>query len=211
MLPLIGIHGKANSGKDTLADMLIKMDSADGMRYSFADPVKLTASSMFGIPIEHFYEREIKEIDNVFWGISPRKMAQIVGTDMARNCFDDQIWIKRAHIEINNLPRISPWLKFVVIPDVRFENEADFIRRNGGKLIHITRPDQRVIQESDHESENGITFKDGDVQFVNGSTLMELEILAKSFYLYEIEKDEHAKELIEQLLDETPEIKRSYQ
>jgi len=210
MLPIIGITGLAGSGKDTLADMLISTGKNTGIRYSFADPVKKAASVMFGVELSRFYDRIIKESTHIFWGISPRKMAQLVGTDMARNVFDDQIWIKRAKIEIQNMPAKSPWLEFVAIPDVRFENEADFIRENGGKLIHIRRPGQEVIKESDHESENGVKFKQGDVEFVNGSTLMELELLAKAFYLHEIEKNANSKELIEQMLDETEEIKASY-
>lgn len=216
MLQVIGITGLAGSGKDTLAEMLINMSTESdisnlsGYHYSFADPVKKVASVMFGVPEHMFYDRDLKETINIFWGISPRKMAQLVGTDMARNCFNDQIWIMRAKAEMKSIALNMPHVEFIVIPDVRFDNEADFIREMDGKLIHIDRPNQKVIEESDHESENGITFKKGDVEFVNGSTLMELELLAKAFYLHEIKKDKNAKHIIEKILNETPEIKASY-
>ena len=204
---IIGITGKAGSGKDTLAEMLIDLSHATMCPYSFADPVKEATAAMFGIMTEDLYCRDTKEKVNEFWGISPRKMAQIVGTDMARNCFSDKIWLMRAEAEIIKIKTLSPWITTVVIPDTRFENEADWVRAQGGKLIHIDRPNQTIIEESQHESENGIEFIQGDVQFTNGASLGELNVLAKAFYLHEIEKNANSKELIEQILDEKETIK----
>ena len=184
---LVGITGKAGAGKDTLASFLLEAhmdESRIGKQIAFADPVKKATAEMYGIPLNNLYDRELKETVDAFWGISPRQMAQLVGTDMARNVFDDQIWIKRAQKEIKNNEKAD----LFVITDVRFENEAEFIRESGGYLIHIKRPDDEgSVTGSDHESENGVSLVEGnDIEFVNGGSLDELKLLARVFYAYEI-------------------------
>ena len=138
------------------------------MKYSFADPLKQACAAMFGIPLEDFYDDDKKEIVNEFWGFSPRQMAQLLGTEGGRQLFRNDIWIKRAEIFVNNL---APSCK-VVIPDVRFENEAEFVRNNGGFIIHVKR--QGVKPVSSHSSENGIWVEENDIMIENNGSLKEL-------------------------------------
>lgn len=178
---LVGLTGKARSGKDTVAEYL--KNSHYFRTYAFADPLKEAASKMFGIPLDHFYNSNLKEKPDPFWEISPREIAQKLGTEGGRRLFREDIWIKRAerawHEYIDQFNGISdmsfyPHLDHngFIITDIRFENEADFIRSNGGMMIHVLRDSIEKVRE--HESENGIEILDNDIVIENNSTIEEL-------------------------------------
>lgn len=158
---IVGITGKARSGKDTAAQFFI--NSLGYEPYSFADPLKRACSEMFGVPLDHFYDDNLKDKLNTFWGFSPRRMAQLLGTEGGRKLFRDDIWIKRAQLVCDRQQ------KNIVIPDVRFENEADFVRSKGGIMIHIER--ESPVSVESHESENGIKVKPRDFVVYNNLTI----------------------------------------
>lgn len=63
---VIGLCGKAGSGKDTTARIIKEFLLEDrGNRIiqtvAFGDKVKEVASALFGVPLEYFYDREYKE------------------------------------------------------------------------------------------------------------------------------------------------------
>src|SRR5690606_24735571 len=93
------------------------------------------------------------------FGASPRKMMQTLGTDWGRQMIGEDIWVKA-------FARINAG-KQVVVPDVRFENEADIVRANG-ILIHLV---GRGGIEGDHVSENKLPFKEGDIVIDNSRDL----------------------------------------
>lgn len=55
----------------------------------------------------------------------------------------------------------------VIVPDVRFENEAELVREHG-VLIHLV---GRGGIEGNHVSENAIEFKPGDIVIDNSHDL----------------------------------------
>jgi len=171
-MELIGISGYAGSGKDTVADYYI--ENSRFARYSLADPIKKAASEMFGVPLAHFSDRELKEVVIPFWGFSPRYMAQIIGTECGRNLFRQDIWIKRAEVEYNKY-RDNFNAGGMVIPDIRFENEAVWIQKMGGTLIHITRPDyDGDVGTAGHASEAGYSDNLKDYTVINDGTIEDL-------------------------------------
>lgn len=87
---------------------------------------------------------------------SPRIMYQRFGTDFARKRVSkDSIWFDIA-------PQSG-----IIVSDVRFENEAQWIRDNGGIVIHIEREGLTGSLVAKHDSENGIAFHKDDVKIVN--------------------------------------------
>ena len=173
---LIGLAGKARSGKDTAARYIVKKHGY--ARVAFADPVKEAAAGMFGISINYFYDDDLKEEPHPFWGISPREMVQKVGTECARQVFGDDIWIRRAQLELQRIAQYNEYaqqdkyvkaIPGVVMSDVRYENEAAWIRDSGGIIIHIQR--DAVSKVRGHSSENGVACDAVDYRVFNGTTV----------------------------------------
>lgn len=65
--------------------------------------------------------------------VSARTALQSIGTEWGRT-IDPEIWLKATLREALSYDR-------VVISDVRFLNEVEFIQKHGGKVIKIIRPD----------------------------------------------------------------------
>lgn len=166
---LIGIHGKAGAGKDTLADIFVKEYGYE--KYSFAKPLKDAVKAIFGWDERHV-NGELKEVNDPFYGFSPRHAMQTLGTEWGRVCLRNDLWTRIAQQIIYKKENI-------VIPDVRFDNEAEFILENKGLLLHVVRPSQETIGLSAHASERGITDIDKIAQrVINDGSISKLQIEA---------------------------------
>ena len=159
---LIGISGKAQSGKDTLGKYLC--DEYRCVHYYFAKPLKEAAKIMFALTDDQIANKEVPVEP---WGISPRKIYQRLGTEVGRG-IDPAIWIKNAELFIKKHPGYT-----VVITDVRFDNEATFIRNRGGVVINIVREQQDII-ENRHSSEGGLKPDNVDLYVHNNSTIEDM-------------------------------------
>lgn len=146
---LIGISGLAHTGKDTLANFL-KEKRKEIVIESFATPIKEIMVNYFGFTREQVYDQRLKEIEDKFWNITPRKLMQLIGTEMFRKNFRYDVWVKVFEKKILNNPN-----NFFVVADVRFNNEAEMVIRNNGIVIKILRNSDNVVNVS-HESEKGI-------------------------------------------------------
>lgn len=159
-MTLVGITGRARSGKDTLADFLVS--ECAFTKYSFAKPIKEAVKVMFGLTEDHV-NGHLKEVVLPDLGVSPRFLMQTLGTEWGRQCVNEDVWLLAAQRNIEQLGNR------VIIADVRFENEASFIRKNGGVLIHVVRDNCEQVLA--HASENGVSFVKGDVQLSNNGSL----------------------------------------
>jgi len=141
---IIGLIGFIGSGKGTVASELV---GKYGFRQdSFASSLKDACAVMFDWP-RHLLEgdttesREWREVVDPWWSaklgipnFSPRYALQIMGTDVLRNNFNQDLWF----ITVENRIRKNPD-QSVVISDVRFPNEIKFIQEQGGILVKINR------------------------------------------------------------------------
>ena len=151
---LIGIAGKARSGKDTAASYLLNKLGGDWYSASFADPMKAMLNA-----IDVDTSDEAKDLPSNQYGVSTRHMMQTLGTEWGRHMIDGAIWVKA-------FARLNAG-KCVIVPDVRFENEAALVREQG-VLIHLV---GRGGIEGSHVSENAIKFKPGDIVIDNSRDL----------------------------------------
>jgi len=198
---LIGIHGRARSGKDTAATFIHETYKNHWIE-AFADPLKECASAAFGISVDHFYDALAKELTDPYWCVSPRQIAQFLGNEMFRDTlqkllppeFDGRgFWVRRMNALLTGQVYDSPEYDSddtVVIPDVRFQDEYDYVISKGGIIIHLTREDiPDTVGIPGHKSEQPITFTTPERTFKceNNGTISQLhrkiaEILATQSY-----------------------------
>lgn len=163
---IIGITGKKGSGKSSAAAWLVDQDYRV---MSFAEPLKAMVRLLMKrvgistVDIEHYEQN--KETYIVEIGCSYRVLCQSLGTQWGREV-NKSLWLicARHALKFNHGSH-------VVFDDVRFDNEADFIRDQGGLIIHLMRPSSVV---DDHESERGVKFVEGDALVINEGSLDQL-------------------------------------
>lgn len=144
---IIGIVGFAGSGKGTVGDILV--NDHDFTKLSFADAVKDATSAIFGWP-RHLLEgdtnesREFRETKDNFWSarlgrdFTPRLAMQLMGTEAGREVFHQNLWVDVVERRIKHKQEWEFEDNFV-IPDVRFPNEIEAIRKWGGFIVRVIR------------------------------------------------------------------------
>jgi len=167
---VIGIAGKAGSGKDTLATYLatrLKLQT-----YSFAHPLKKALNAIFGFDMSQWDDRVWKERVIPEYGQSPRYLAQTIGTEWGRDLVHPDLWVLLAE-KTRKAAVEQGWVRGLICPDARFENECTWIREHG-VIIHIRRPTNEHSIPGGHVSESGVKVKDEDLHIWNVGTLDDL-------------------------------------
>lgn len=184
-MKLVGIHGHAGVGKNTFAE---EFHYAGFFEYSFASPIKQACVEIFGLSALDFIDRDRKEAVIDYWNYSPRQLAQYVGAEMFRQHFGPNIWIKSLQARIvRDLGVRKEENRKVVITDVRFQNEANWIRESGGIIVHLTRPGfEGNVGIPGHESEKQLDFSqftkgENYYEINNSGTITDLQIAAHKF------------------------------
>jgi hypothetical protein len=162
---LIGLHGRAGSGKDTVCEYIKEWAAKEDRlcrRDAFADRLKVSAARALGYdgtPEECIARMNVlKEKGEVITllneyrrqEITGREYLQRYGTEAHREVFNDSFWVDAC------LPVQYDYTgeEILVITDCRFPNEAERIHVLGGVLWEVTRPGD-TIKESGHASEAG--------------------------------------------------------
>ena len=172
MKKLIGIHGAARSGKDTLARLI--MEERPYVRMAFADPLKKAVMTLFDLPGDVVFSDDKSQVIPG-WGLTLRDILQRFGTEAMRNNFGEDFWIKRWSLEYDSLDAFG-----VVLTDVRFENETRMIRHRGGLVVHLERPTAGLTGAyRQHASEQPLVRDMFDYVVDNSGTLAQLKEQAK--------------------------------
>lgn len=184
---LVGLMGRAGSGKDTFADMLeasLALHSSNVNRFAFADPLYAAMDAMFPPHLfyGHDYLRSWKYVSRhdkeeyVLPGVekTPRQILQTLGTEWGRHVINQDLWTNLAYQNIDRSDK-----QIHVITDLRFENEVLFVKNFGlyanqhSLIVHITRPSGDDTPHSSHASEQRLDIT-ADTVITNDSSLMEL-------------------------------------
>ena len=172
---IIGFTGYARSGKDTAAKTLL--ETQHFQRIAFADAIRTTLLSLNPLISDGLRLAEI--VSQYDWEVAKsypegRRLLQTLGVEMRLN--DPDIWVKAA---FKGLQLDHPASK-VVVTDVRFPNEADYIRKLGGHIIRVVRPGYGPI--NDHISERAMDEYECDLTLINDTSLEELSKMTRAFY-----------------------------
>lgn len=169
-MKLIGLIGRARSGKDTVAGYLARRHMF--AHIAFADPMKQMLETAFG-DLFRDGDRE-KPID--WLGKSPRQLMQTLGTEWGRNQVHPELWVLLTEQKVKHFVELDMPL---VISDVRFHNEADMILKHGGELWRIQR-DGASVAEHISEQAHWDTYQTKTID--NNGSLEELYLKVEEAY-----------------------------
>lgn len=162
---LIGLSGPARVGKDTVAGILVenygfrRVGLADKMREALYALNPYITPQTSDPDLEHYFDAfpagtwPLQDVvDKVGWDAAKqlpevRRLLQRFGTEAGREIHGENVWIDAA---MNGLLVTDD----IVISDVRFENEAAYVRENYGHVVHLSRPGIGPV--NGHQSDQGI-------------------------------------------------------
>lgn len=149
---IVGLSGKKQSGKSTIANKLALYDNC--VRVAFADALKEMCTNILGVPKSLVYGSEDQKNESThIVGLPPgprqytnrnltgRELLQVLGTDVMRE-FYPGVWIDalfRRLARFKETYTLGTYSHTVVVDDVRFINEVEAIQNNGGIVIRLTR------------------------------------------------------------------------
>lgn len=164
---IIGLSGKAGSGKDTVADIIRANTSLETKTLAFGDAVKHITGEILEIDRETIerYKRE----DIPVSGFPIRVWLQKIGT-LFREKVSYDYWI--SYVLDPAQATFGNWdNKLIIITDVRYLNEANAIKNWGGKIIRVNRD---VEEKSSHASETELDNYKFDYIIDNNSNIIQL-------------------------------------
>lgn len=166
---LIGLVGRAGVGKDTVAEMLA---AHDYVRHSFAEPLRVMVEAQLRLHQFDTYwmaDRAFKEISLPVLGHSVRRHMQLIG--QALRADDEDYWVRCLAARAGLGPGRTPAASHIVISDLRFRNEAAWVREQGGVLVRVLRDAPAVAEHVSEQQVDGIAC---DLTVCNTSTLHDL-------------------------------------
>lgn len=174
---VIGMHGFAQSGKDTAAGALLHRGFT---RIALADPIREALLALD--PYIGFTSAGLARLSEALvetggdwdvlkkhpdFGGEARRLMQKLGTEVARIQWWDAFWLDLAEKQMVQL-RAAGHTRFV-ITDIRFPNEAAWARAHGWPIVQITRPGVGPVNA--HASDAGLPAEVIDHRIDNDSTI----------------------------------------
>jgi hypothetical protein len=184
--PLIGLVGKARSGKDTFARGLVERGYT---RVAFADPLRemveridplvtLPGGSGARLSSALMNFGGWEGIKGSPYGPEARRLLQEAGQAVRR--LDEGFWLRVGLGKARDVIAACPAARAgaAVITDVRYTNEADAIQKAGGVLVRIVRPG---LESTDtHASETELDRYPVDFTVRNSGTAEDFVELART-------------------------------
>ena len=139
-MKLIGLSGRKQSGKDTVASMIEELVLGPVAKIAFADALKHEVCKLLGVT------REEIEADKARF----RGILQWWGTEWRRN-ENRYYWIEQLDVAVDCARKGGA--KLTIITDCRFPNEADYVKSKGGIVVRVDRP---TNSQDTHTSETAM-------------------------------------------------------
>ena len=141
---IVSISGKANSGKDTVANLIMERIPAS-IKMSFGDAVKDVACEILNVDKQQIEHEKRDDTSKM------RTVLQSIGHGCRQ--YDPDVWIRKLRDRIQQHQHDDA---VIIIPDVRYPNELEFIRSLGqqNKCLFVSSPDHQC--QYNHESETAL-------------------------------------------------------
>lgn len=175
----IAISGKANAGKDTVANLLVNAYSeflpfTGAQKHSLADPIKEIVKIMFPKTKHRTLYGPSKNRMEIVPGafkngqqVTYRNILQEIGTEVGRS-YNEDIWLDVLDYRAEKAK--SRQLSLFIVPDCRFVNEFKYLKNKGYIMIRVKRNSQLNMSHASEVEQDQIL--DSEFDFVidnNGS------------------------------------------
>lgn len=188
MIKLIAIAGKIGAGKTTFSNELTRLIREQNLiveEKNFADKLKKICFELTGY---YGYTQEEKNLFLPIWQKTVGQILQELGTNVLRNYFDKDIWVKAT---LNNLQNDTIY----IIGDTRFVNEVEAVKQSGGIVVRLEGDPININsltqRDKTHESETALdNYLLFDEFFVNNKELINLYDFANKIFKKYIKNNE---------------------
>lgn len=198
-LKKVAICGRANTGKNSVAKLIASLLCKERDEYkmiAFADPMKRAIMQMYpwadrkclygpsklrNTPIPATWDKDGNEL-------TYRQLLIDIGTRARENnpnhwveVFDYNARQLDEHITQHLSRNITRMLKrkLLIVPDLRFHNEFDYLRQKGFFIIKLLRDSDIVINSPTETDQNSIGLSEFDYVLDNNGTLDDLKTHTK--------------------------------
>jgi len=170
-IEIYGFMGNLGEGKNYIAEEIFvnkikEYNDKSTLIMAFADHLKINGICFNNLEYDKVFIKKDTET---------RKKLQEIGTELGRDKYGKDIWIKIVYNWIKLY--VSRGIKRFIITDVRFENEVQFIKHMKGVIIRIYAPDRNMIKLQ-QESNN-------DINIINKLANHPSEIFVKNYKSYD--------------------------
>ena len=193
---IIGLLGHQGVGKNYIAEKIlpeILPQSRNTVVLAFADHLKIDCVSKLGADFDKVYGEKDYET---------RKLLQITGTEEGRDKYGKDIWIKTLENWVKVLN--SRGIERFIISDVRFANEAEWVKSMGGTLIKISSPQryqERLMKECSKSDKLGTSLEQRMKELMEHSSEKEIDTVRTfDFEIKNDPGDEPLEELAKKML-----------
>jgi len=168
----IAICGKANSGKNTLSKIIKSCLKDEKItEIAFADEIKKIAKIMFPqIPNKFLYGSSLmrkESIKDAVYNGNPLTIRQLlINIGNSSRDYNPDIWV---NLVDNKIKKIN---NSIIITDLRFQNEFEFLKKNNFTTIKIIRDKALDIKDKSELEQDLFTC---DHTIINNSSLEELK------------------------------------
>lgn len=160
-MKLIGLTGHKGAGKDEVAKLLAEHGYE---RIALADPLKAIATV-----IGWDGDKSEKLPCHHCGMLQGRQLLQVLGTEGVREHISSEAWLTAAERLLGQHER-------VVVADIRFLNEATWVRRLGGRIWRVLRPGYHGDGHASEREQDAIR---ADLSLLNDTTLEHLAMAVR--------------------------------
>lgn len=147
MSKIIAFYGAQQSGKSSAAHAV---GSWEGwLKVSFAQPLYGMITALLGADSRRLDKEEPQES---LQGKSIREALQLLGTEWGRGMIGERIWL-------HQMGRYFGKPFNVVIDDLRFRNEYEFLREHGATIVRVDRPELEASEQSHASEQDWMSFE----------------------------------------------------
>lgn len=186
------ISGKAGSGKDTVCSYILDkicadkknkhlMPSGSISKMALADPIKEMILIMFPQAKKECLfgdsNKRNEIIPEAFKDGKPLTYRQLlidIGTGLGRG-YNQDIWLKNLDTRIFKLNKKKHKPDAIIVPDIRFKNEFNYMKNNGFHMIRLLRDELSRIDHISETQQEDILDSDFDFVIINNSSLLDLK------------------------------------